>query len=502
MDPFTVATGVTQLIALADTVTTRLLQFISFIRKVRSIPEYIEDIHGEITALKGTLIQVNNTLQTRAQRLPFERSHHAVTNKIIQSCNNSLKQLEKAIPELKDGSGILKCVWKSVEHSFNEGRIRQISERIGSDKSLLNISLSTLVLLASGETSSSQQVIQTELQKLRNLVQSSPFFSTRTGYDELVRAQAQSTSTLGDGLENSILEKELIRDWHQTVDDVASGVSISDSMSCDTRSVAPGSSVSVDAPTLYEKFDPEPDLPDEQHSEILTRFYLNENQDFVKEFRQGEMFVKASLFQRKGIAFMKQLLETQGTALSENASSERLADMEEELADILLQCNNDKNSQEAIKILERLLDEEIKRADQMDNDRRARLYHKLGELYYKRGSIDQARLFLDRAFNSRQGIEPKAPELVEETAELLAEVFGQDQAPDKANGLRKYIRQMLPQDTRVHVSSTSVTDLVTAYQWCKEKGSKYTSIASYLLIISPEERLPLKPCYLSRYRQT
>lgn len=480
MEPFSIATGVAQLIAFADTLTTRLVRFI---RTVKSIPGYINDVYDEIIELRNVLFEVKNTLDKRVRQLPFERNHHVMTHNIIQSCHNSLNALKKEVPPLEGGSGTLKCVWRSIEHSFNEERIRQITERLGSYKSILNISLTTLLLLASNETASSQQVIEMELRKLRNLIQSSSFFSRHADHDDLVQAQMHSTNSKGDGLENSILEKE-IRDWRQTVDDVATGIALSDGVSYDARSVAQDSSMSIGIPTLCDdRFDPEPDLPDEQDSEILTPT-LDANQVLVRELMQGEMFRKASSFHRKGINHMKRLLEAQDTPMSEETSYEQLANMEERLADILLQCSHDENKQEAMEVLQGLLSEEVKRADRLDDDRRARLYHKLGKLYYERGSIDQARKFVNRAFEGRRKMNPLPRELAGESAELLVKILQQGQVFDEANGLRTWIRQMLHQDTFSSSSSSHTmqdgvenTDPISAYQWCKEHGSKYTSIA-------------------------
>ncbi|XXG95822.1 hypothetical protein Hte_002093 [Hypoxylon texense] len=473
MEPFSIATGVVQLISFADGLIKRLAHFIG---TVKSIPEYIRDVRDEITTLTDILREVKRTLDRRARQLPFELNHHAKTYKIVHSCHKSLEALDEELPPFKDGSGIMKRVWRSIEHSFNEERIRQITNRIGTYRSILNISLTTLLLPALSETATSQQEIQIELRKLTNLIESSSLFSRHTDHEDLVAVQTHCATSKGSGVENSILEKE-VRDWRQTVDDVATGVvTMSYEGSCDASSVAPGSSTSVDTLTLCDdKFDPEPDLTDEQDSDIL-KSQLDANQVLVRKFMEGGMFPNASIYQRKGISLLKQLSDSQGTAISEDASYRQLADMEEELADILLGCQRDKYKQEAMEMLKRLLKGEVNRGDRTDKVRRTRLYHKLGELYYKRGSIGQASSFLNRALKGRRQLEPMPRELVEESAGLLVKVLQQAQAFGEANGLREWIYQQFHQDTSVPPSSTSthtvqeIIDPTRAYRWCEEHG--------------------------------
>ncbi|KAI1768648.1 hypothetical protein GGR53DRAFT_384641 [Hypoxylon sp. FL1150] len=488
MEPFSIATGVVQLISFADTLVTGLAHFIG---KTISIPDYIQDVHDEIISLREVVKQIENTLNKRARQQPFERNHHAITHNIVQKCTKSLKALEGEIPPLKDGSGILQCVWRSIEHSISEERIRQITENIRSYKSTLNISLTTLLLFALSETEPShQQVIQMELRKLRELVQSNPLFSRHTDCEDLMRAQTHSVSSTEDGFMISIPEKE-IRDWRQTVDDVATGYALSDVVSCDARSVAQGSSVSVGVPTLCDdNFDPEPGLPDEPDSEILAPI-LNANKTLVQGLMKGEMFTKASSVHRKGINHLIRLRENQDTATSKDIFYKELVSMREELVDILLRHDSEEKKQEAMGVLQRLLEEVVERNDRADYDRRARLNHKLGELYYKRGSIKQARRFARRALHIRQEMEPMPRELAEESARLLVRILQEDQAFDEANGYLIWIRTTLHQDT-LSASTSSGTmhspdyiDPISAYQWCKENGSEYLLMAPCQLVSCP-----------------
>ncbi|OTA89269.1 hypothetical protein M434DRAFT_111002 [Hypoxylon sp. CO27-5] len=376
---------------------------------------------------------------------------------------------------------------QSIVQCIKDERIQQLIRRIASYKAILNVSLSTLSLGALYETEKSNKQILDDLRKLTNTIQSSPFFSSRTDEEGGLVDDTPSINSEKeeDNLEDNMFEKE-IAEWRRTADDVRkTALSLYDEASCDGYSIGQTSSVSGDTLALYDDtFDPEPDFPDVQSTGILE-YQLRENQEMVRKLKQSRMFGVASFYQRKGIKYMKQLLEAQNPTGPDDNSNEQLTCMREELADILLQCETSERHLEAKEELQQLLDEEVKRGvGRIDNNRRARLYHKLGGLYLKGGNIEKARKFVKRAVDGRKQLQPIPYDLVQESTELLVKILRLNQDFDEANGLREWIRQELRPDTALSSSTSSHTtggrtengvsiDLTSAYQWCMEKGSKY-----------------------------
>ncbi|KAI1208182.1 uncharacterized protein F4807DRAFT_155472 [Annulohypoxylon truncatum] len=494
MDVLSVITGTAQLIQLAGSLAKALSRFIV---RTKYIRDTIGEVHDEISELQIAVSEIKKILEKRPKQLPFERDHHAKIHRIIQSCHASLETLAREVPELKDNTGTLERMRRTIEHSLKQERIKDLIQHISSYKAVLQLSLTTLSLGAIWDTTRSQKQIENEIRKLTDAIRMSPHLSLgrtkkrATPSIHIHNAESEAEEVVP---EESALEKE-IRDWRITANDVATAVSLNDfdGASVDSRSIPPNSSVSVETLPLYEEdtYDPEPDHKDVPNSKIL-RCQLDANQEIVQYLRKCGIFVKAASYQQSGIKLMEQLLridtppeinyDVSARVDFKHASTENLIDMKEELADIFLQSETVETDLEAKTVLKSLLDDEVKRkADQIDEGRRSRLYHKLGKLYFKQNNIIQAEKFLKRALEGRQRIEPEPCELVEESAELLVQVLQEKQALDEARGLREWVRRELHADATLpspsiasHMTqdNASSIDLTCAYQWCKEQGSK------------------------------
>ncbi|KAI1798997.1 hypothetical protein F4811DRAFT_139228 [Daldinia bambusicola] len=479
MDPLSISAGVAQVVTLAGSLVKGLSRFIV---KTIHIRDCIQEVHDEIFTLQVTLCEIQKTLKKRPRQLSFERDHHANIQQIIQMCQKSLETLCHELPELKDKAGPIERIRRSLEHSLKEERVVEIIRHISSYKTVLQLSLTTISLGALWETTSSQNQIQAEIRKLTDAIRQSPHLFAGHGRDTLLVRTRSARSDIEKGdIDESTLEK-VIGNWRKTADDVATAVTLNetDRASLDTHSTQ-NSALSVD--TLFshqeDAFDPEPDYKNVQSSEILD-YQLKANRDVVRNLLQCGIFVKAATYQQRGIELMKQLLENQDSPGADDASDEKLMDMKEELADIFLQCDSLEYYNEARTVLEQLISEVVKvEESQVDNNRRARLYHKLGDIHFKQNNVGQATTFLKRALDGRIRIDPRPLELVEETAELLVQVLQQIQVHDEARGLRDWIRQELRQEdipspslTQEEPNNPNMNGLTYAYQWCKDQGSK------------------------------
>ncbi|KAI1458216.1 ankyrin [Annulohypoxylon moriforme] len=491
MDPLSIVTGAAQLIQLAGSLVKGLSRFVI---RTKYIRDTIREVHDEISEVESVVSEIKQILDKRPKQLPFERDHHAKIHRIIQSCHSSLETLAHALPNLKDNAGALERVRRSIEQSLKQERIKDLIQHISSYKAVLQLSMTTLSLGAIWDTTRSQKQIENEIRKLTDAIRMSPYLSPgrlKKRAPLSIHVHDTEAEAEEEVPEESTLEKE-IRDWRMTANDVATAVSLNDfdSASVDSRSIPPNSSVSVETLPLYEEdtYDPEPEYEDVPNSKILE-CQLDANHEIVQYLIKCGLFVKAASFQQRGIKLMEQLLGSQTQAETEgevstgsklsDESTEKLTNMKEELADIFLQSESVETDLDANTVLRNLLDEEVKReADQVNYDRRARLYHKLGKLFFKQGNTVQARKFLTRALEGRQRIKPVPTKLVEESADLLVQVLQEIQALDEARGLREWIRlelhsnATLPSPSTVShtMPDTDSIDLTCAYQWCKEQG--------------------------------
>ncbi|KAI1387895.1 ankyrin [Hypoxylon trugodes] len=494
MDPFSISIGALQLISFAGNFVKGLS---SFIEKTKNIDKSIQDLHDEILHLYEALERIRNTIRKRTRQLPFEREHHANIRQIIQSCEASLRSLHQELPPLHDGSQTpIKRIQHAIVQCLKEDKVQHLLRRITSYRSLLQMSLETLSFGHLMETERSQKKIEAEVRKLSILFQSSQLFGhINYGNTLLERTRSVESEVESEYSEENTLEKE-ISDWGRTAHDLKSAVSLDHESSCGGSSVALDLDASVETLTLYDDtYDPEPSRLDRQ-SEILE-FQLNHNKEMVHELMQCGLVIEASRYQRQGIELLKELSGI--PILLDDPLYDQLATMREELADILVlsECSRPEAKSELLK----LLDEEVKKEREtgyIDYHRRGRLYHKLGQLYLGEKNLDRARPFLGRALDDRKQINPMPHELVKESAELLVEVYRQEQAFDRASGLSEWIKRELQPDSLSSSTSTSLQtmhdqtgnsfriDLTYAYQWCKEQRMDVDSATFHFNTCDPE----------------
>ncbi|KAI1074803.1 ankyrin [Whalleya microplaca] len=482
----------------------------------RSIGDSIQETYDNVHHLQSALIAIKEMFEKRPRQEPFERKHHSHIHQIVQSCHGLLKTLKSELPRLGGNNrGVTEKVRLSLMQCLKEPRIQQIVQRIASYTTILQLSLTTLSLGTLWGTQRTQDQIQSEIRKLTDEMRSAKLFSDRAvNKDNSLSHVPSHKSELDEDTEESPFHKE-IRDWRQSADNVATMVSLKDfdGASFDGSSIPPDASVSGDTLRLYEEdiFDPEPGLLDVQSHDVLE-YQIEENQNIVRQLVSCGIFPRASPFQKHAIELIEQLSIAEDAELVPD-KYRRLTDSREKLADILLECDSAERDLEAKEVLQILLQEECRReADQIDHDRRARLYHKLGNLCAKLGNIRQARKFLKRAFEGRKRMNPTPYALVEESAELLIKILQLDEAYDEAQGLREWMRRELRPslDTQSQSSATGeltvisspayspthtnaadnicdITEVVTAiglgidtgtvstnltdaYQWCKGQG--------------------------------
>lgn len=453
MDPLSICASVVSIAALAGSLAQKIGRFVV---KTKTLSDSITEFHESIDTLQIVLNSIHEALKGRTRQLPFERSHHVIIFKILQSCERSLETLDQELPELRDRTSSYQRIRQTLEKSLKEQRIQEILYNINQRTTVLQLSLTTLSLGAQAGMQRSQDQIHAEIRKLTDSMRSAKL----TWMEDDGRSVTLASNADPD---DASLSNE-IRDWKKTADDVAVAVSLND-LAGDGRTFASG--LPIDAPPAYPEdgFDPEPDLKDHPSHDIL-KLQFEANQDFVRRLVQCGIYQKAATYQRKGIELREQLNE------HNPCEPDELANMKETLADILLECETPAADMEGKTTLQRLLEEEVAiDEDKKNPHRRCRLYHKLGALYLKQNSVSQARRMLRRAFEGRKAMHPMPRDLVEHSAELLVKVLQLDQAFDEAHGLGEWIRRELHQEqTPPSTPPGDGLSLSKLYQWCQESG--------------------------------
>ena len=476
MDPLSIAASACQVAVFAN----GLAQLVHhFVHEYKNIPRSVVDLHDELNTLKHELSLIQKLFEKRGNPRSFEREHHGSIFRIIRNCEKSLGELERQLPELKDKTSPIQKIVLTLEKSMKNEHIREIRGGLKSYTAILNLSLTSASLGLQLDARESQEQIQRQIRELANGIRSAQLFSGCTGkHGELTPSSA--SSIIENDFEVIELEEkspldEDIKAWRKTADDVATA--ISDSLTdipvtaFDNDSIPPDASVSRNNLSIYEDtFDPEPDHEDTSSPDVLE-LSLQQNQQLVRKIWYNKTPVLAASFQRHGIELRKKLSQAQ----DEEGPLDDLVEMEEMLADILLDCDSRETDDEAKELLQRLLKAEVSRTvDQKNEARRCRLYHKLGNLYFKYGGFSRAHKFVERAFKSRKHMVPLPEEDVAESAELLMRIEQSLGFFDNAGGLREWMRKNLrrPSDSMSlgTVADNVSINLPNAYQWCKEQG--------------------------------
>ncbi|KAK8136549.1 ankyrin repeat-containing domain protein [Apiospora sp. TS-2023a] len=447
---------VASVVGIADFATKLINGIGSLVVQYQNLPEIssnqaLSEFEESIRALRNALLNIDETLKGRPKLLPPEQSHYKTVARISQSCYRLLQTLSHELPELQAHHHWGKKFIATLEKKIKDSRIQEIVSNINQRTTILQLSLTTLSLGAQAGMQQSQERIQNEIRDLADRVRSLTSGS-RDSPNFVVGTDVQHT-------ENIFSE---ISAWKKTAEDVAAAALL---FNDDTYSLTSGAS-SETLPPYNDRdeddFDPEPERSNDQSQEILE-LQLGANQNYVKDFVRSELYLKAAEYQKRGI-LLRRRLDGDGVQ-----TTRELKDMREELADILLRYGALDTDQEAREMLKALLEEEVGRSEeQRDEDRRCRLYHKLGVVYLRRGNAKQARLMLQRAFDGRGAMVPVHGEL-KDTSEALVKALQLDQAYDEALGIKQWVQQQLCQETTPPPTPPGdESDLLKIYHWCTD----------------------------------
>lgn len=478
MDPLSIPASIIGIAAFCGKFVHAAAQFVN---DAREVPEVIAEFYENTRNLQTSLLNLGHVLKQRPGPRPFERDHYQNIFQIAQSCQAALERLDSKLPDVPDDPSSFAKARMNMAMSLKSNTIQQTMVHIGSYTQVLQLSLITLSLGTLWGTQKSQERVTAEVRNLKDSIRSANLLAL-PGPD--TAAQSRQPEMEDDVADANMAVKREIQAWRLTVEDVAAAVSLHDpdDLSLDGRSLRPDvlslddrslshhrgipSDISTDMALDVETrtFDPEPEVVDCPSLDILQH-QLEQNQKMVLLLVKSDIFLKASFYQRKAIRWKEKLAEVHMVPFDYR---ERV-DMNEFLADILLGSETKESRREGREILKALLAEECSREKEArDQDRRCRLYHKLGNVYMAvEGDVKQAIKMLNRAFEGRRQIVPMPVDLVIESGELLVRALQLDQAFDEARGYMEWIRQTLrPKTVPEPVSSPS--DL--AFGWCKERG--------------------------------
>ncbi|OHW90818.1 ankyrin repeat protein [Colletotrichum incanum] len=486
MDPLSIAAFTLQLVGVAGKIIEGTGKFVQESKVVHSS---ISDFLETISNLHAALRNVARILNQHPHQLSFEREHHQDIYRILESCKGSLDRLHAELPELAKNPGPIDKAMASFAMTLKSNVIRDSVSHITSYTQVLQLSLITLSLGSLWTQQESQDQVHVEIRKLTDAIRSANLIS-RTG-----TSQRRSSTEWGDDTETRVDDPvsvtKAIQAWRMSADEVAAAVTLQDadqsksflSFSASFSKLSLNNDIGAQQAPLEnvnsDDWDPEPGHPDGPSKDILSHQY-DANQEIVDRLVNCGIFLRASLYQKRGIEIREQLSKP-GYDLEFSFSEQAV--MKERLAGILLRSETDEETVEAKTILQKLLEEEVKQPEELkDVERRSRLYHDLGCLYIKLGNLKKAKTFLSRALEGRKTQEPMPVHLVQETADLYIKALQLDGAFDEARGVEVWVSTVIipmtsrpasPPDSdslRGHRRPSSMGELSQAFAWCRENG--------------------------------
>ncbi|CAK7218781.1 hypothetical protein SCUCBS95973_003600 [Sporothrix curviconia] len=481
MDPLSIATNVVGITAFC----AKLIQGIGrFVIEAREVPDTLSRFYNTIQNLQTALLGVERALRQRPEQLPFERDHHQNISRIIRSCQSVLGRLDGLLPDLEEDPGAYYRVRASLLLSVKKNVVQQYTTHIESYTQVLQLSLTTISLGSLWKTQQSQVQIHAAIRSLTDSIRSANLLppspsphdlpgsaqtvlrgmeedsSEAISAQQKVNTEAGSDQAADESTETSLAD-EIIA-WQQSATEMVEVLSLyePDQMprvlaTGDTGAaeqyLASDSGIggmfddgSVDeygnATREDSSFDPEPKLRDCPSREII-QINLEQNQKIVAQFVRCGIFTKAALYQRKAIGYKTQLAEAYQIPFTHDDE----AGMKEFLAQCLLDTETRVGCAEARDIFQTLLQAEVARpSDEVDQQRRCRLYQTLGTIHLNQGNTALARRFLGRAFEGRKSDEATPSELVLESVDQLVKALQLDQAFDEARGYLEWRHRHFP----------------------------------------------------------
>ncbi|KAL0939712.1 ankyrin repeat protein [Colletotrichum truncatum] len=485
MDPLSIAAFTMTLIGVAGKVVEGTAKFVE---ETKMIDTSIRDFHETIRNLYTALRNVARILDQHPTQFPFEREHHQDIFRILKSCSGALERLRSALPELAQNPGPIAKARASFSATLKTSVIRDLVSHITSYTQVLQLSLITLSLGSVWNQQKSQDQIHVEIRKLTDAIRSANLASRAP-------AVPRRPSTEWDDDDETRVEENLsvtkeIHAWRMSADEVAAAVTLHDAER-DPSILSFGSSF-TQLPSGKEHswketmndvdsdgWDPEPERKDGPSKEIL-KHQFEANQDIVNQLVKCGIFLRASLYQKRGIELREQLSQS---GLEDIFTFSEQVIMRERLAEILLYCETEDETVEAKTILQKLLQEEVKQPEEeRDDKRRSRLYHDLGNIYIKLGNLKQAKIFLSRALEGRKNEVPMPVDLVMETANQYIKALQLAEAFDEARGVKNWVETDVMPLTNRFVSpplsdpissprrQSAMGELSLVYAWCSKSG--------------------------------
>ena len=410
MDPFSISASAAGIAALAAAIIKNVAQFVA---GVSNADDSLTAFQKSIALLEQVLENLERSFDRPLRPNSLGNCQTDHIHKIMISCSSYLFIIKKKLPRCPDDARAFKHAYNQLKTYVQSSLITSIHNQLQIYTQMLQLSLTEVVAVGQRENNQQQLHIQADVQQIKRQTR-----EILTKFQHRRRTlQARSTRSIEQGhdgeIDDDMLQIESIADdnvegW------VASTISLADlsGMSFDLTPLEGRHthSLDFDAKSETSDFNPEPGrnvcLPLDMMTSLIERLQRQAG----NKMKAG-MLCEAEHDQRRAIQLLKQRESFHNKPFSDRA------ELEEVLAEILFKMNTVGSFEEAKKILQRLLQEEITRSP-----RRSRLYHLLAEMYTEQGKLSDALPFAIWAVSDRKEL-PEVQASINESAKLLEKIY-------------------------------------------------------------------------------
>ncbi|RYP61230.1 hypothetical protein DL770_009835 [Monosporascus sp. CRB-9-2] len=324
------------------------------IEEIHGVPQSLNLLNETLKNLGGTLKQISEVV--KGDIIDSGKQHFKVIEKISNDCYELVLSLEKDLPGLRRKPGLLRRIVAAFELKLKEKGTKEKLDAIQRYTTSLTLSLLALSFQKESRIDFNVNEIMGKIDALAAPRQSLLDDSSQTlaaPHDTPARPEIPTTNTdITETCRQNILA------WRETIINVTRESSVRHSAATSVAGTEPPWVVRTRSVTA------------EWHEEALS---ISEQK--VREWTAKGVYFKAALQQKESIDYRKKLEHSRPFPFEEEAA------MEEARADLLLRCITVARWQEAMTILEGLLErEEALDEEYRCPERQGRLYLKLGYL--------------------------------------------------------------------------------------------------------------------------
>jgi hypothetical protein len=145
MDPLTIISSITGLVAVSAHLSLRVAGFVG---DFRAAPSAIVDLSKELSALHGILGQLEGTLKLKfGSQLPFSPALALSLQEVLNNCDEVFQQLQHIMQKFEkhEKGETLAVVLRNVRWVFTEKEVMKIRGSLERHKATLNVTLLLVV---------------------------------------------------------------------------------------------------------------------------------------------------------------------------------------------------------------------------------------------------------------------------------------------------------------------------------------------------------------------